>query len=72
MCSRQNVMQMLFEFPNRDRNKQPISFHDPEEVVTADKTEEVLPALEKIQKAVQNGYYAAGYLFYEAAPAFDG
>ena len=37
----------------------------------ARKPEEVLPALRRVQNAVAGGLYAAGFLSYEAAPAFD-
>ena len=37
----------------------------------ADGVEEVLPALRRIQQAVDGGLYAAGFIAYEAAPAFD-
>lgn len=46
-------------------------FSDPVEVVQAARTEQVLPALRRIEEAVAAGRSAAGYLAYEAAPAFD-
>jgi para-aminobenzoate synthetase/4-amino-4-deoxychorismate lyase len=44
---------------------------DPVRVVTAHTLAEVLPALEEIEAAVSAGLYAAGFVGYEAAPAFD-
>jgi len=42
------------------------------DVVTARRHDEVLPALRKIERAcVDGGRYAAGFVSYEAAPAFD-
>jgi len=42
------------------------------EVVVARKLDEVLPALERVETAcARDGGYAAGFLSYEAAPAFD-
>ena len=32
---------------------------------------DVISALEQVEEAIGQGYYAAGYLAYEAAPAFD-
>jgi len=46
-------------------------FLQPEKIISADKTEQIIAALEEIDNAVKQGYYAAGYLTYEAAPAFE-
>ncbi len=45
-----------------------LHFQNPEKVLTAERMEEVLPA---IAEAEQSGLYAAGFIAYEAAPAFD-
>ncbi|WP_372798426.1 chorismate-binding protein, partial [Pontiella sp.] len=45
-----------------------LHFQGPEKVVRAERMEEVLPA---IAEAEQSGLYAAGFISYEAAPAFD-
>ncbi|MDQ0155758.1 aminodeoxychorismate synthase component I [Robertmurraya andreesenii] len=60
-----------FEFINKDGDMNPLSFVAPEEIIIARTVEEVVPCLQRIQKAVESGLYAAGYLTYEAAPAFD-
>ncbi|MCP4200626.1 MAG: aminodeoxychorismate synthase component I [bacterium] len=39
--------------------------------IRAVRVEEVLPAVAEIESAAQRGLYAAGFLSYEAAPAFD-
>ncbi|WP_077213479.1 aminodeoxychorismate synthase component I [Bacillus dakarensis] len=49
----------------------PHTFSDPENIIIANTVEEVLPCLESVQHAVDKGYYAAGFLSYESAPAFD-
>ncbi|MEI7845188.1 MAG: aminodeoxychorismate synthase component I [Chloroflexota bacterium] len=42
------------------------------QIITATKLEDVLPALETVEKLVNlNNWYAAGFLSYESAPAFD-
>lgn len=41
------------------------------DAVVADRPEEVLPALCRVQKAVDAGRWAAGYVAYEAAPGLD-
>ncbi|HQU36495.1 MAG TPA: aminodeoxychorismate synthase component I, partial [Anaerolineales bacterium] len=38
---------------------------------SADQLHDVLPALREIEDAVNDGFYAAGFLSYESAPAFD-
>jgi len=48
-----------------------ILFDRPAEVLTAHRIAEVRPALARIEAAVASGRYAAGYLAYEAAGAFD-
>lgn len=55
---------------NREFHDLTICLSDPKNVITAYKMEEVIPAIQKIEKAVDEGYYAAGYLTYEAASAF--
>jgi para-aminobenzoate synthetase / 4-amino-4-deoxychorismate lyase len=49
-----------------------LQFIRPRQVVTARNLAEVAPGLSRVEKAVaQNGLYAAGFVAYEAAPAFD-
>lgn len=57
---------LVFDFANK-----PLTFTNPIKVITAHTIEEVLPCFEQIQVAIENGYYVAGYLSYEGAPAFD-
>lgn len=54
------------------RGKQWLWFSQPWQIITARRSEEVLPALQALEAAVNNRHlYAAGFLSYEAAPAFD-
>ncbi len=49
-----------------------LSFRSPRRIVTTRRFEEVSARLDAIEAAVENeGLYAAGFLSYEAAPAFD-
>lgn len=49
-----------------------LHFRNPYRLVIAESLEEVLPALREIEKLAQvNDWYAAGFLSYEAAHAFD-
>ncbi|HET6445434.1 MAG TPA: aminodeoxychorismate synthase component I [candidate division Zixibacteria bacterium] len=49
-----------------------LRFRDPEEVISVNSIDGVMPALEKIDQIVNaRGLYAAGFICYEASPAFD-
>ncbi len=48
-----------------------IEFVDPVETIFTCRLSEVLPALRRVEEAVGRGLYAAGFVAYEAAPAFD-
>jgi len=49
-----------------------LHFHNPRRIISAHRIEEVIPALNVIEKTVnKDGLYAAGFIAYEAAPAFD-
>src|SRR3990172_6368373 len=49
-----------------------LHFSEPHHIIIAEKLEEVLPALREIERRVRaSGYYAAGFLSYEAASAFE-
>ncbi|MGM8213733.1 chorismate-binding protein [Virgibacillus sp. W0430] len=63
---------LYFNFKNSEqKTTTPLLFKNPIKIVTAVNVEEVLASLSQIQEAVNKGYYAAGYIAYEAAPAFD-
>ncbi|GAB3804170.1 aminodeoxychorismate synthase component I [Virgibacillus kimchii] len=62
---------LQFDFIDDQGNKRPFLFKNPETVILAETADEVVPALKKVQNAVNKGFYAAGYLSYEASPAFD-
>ena len=48
-----------------------LRFEQPVEIISARSIEEVRPALASIERAAARGFYAAGFVAYEAAPAFD-
>ena len=48
-----------------------LHFTNPQRIISADQLHDVLPALREIEDAVNDGFYAAGFLSYESAPAFD-
>lgn len=62
---------LSFEFANRSGEVKPLTFCNPQKIIIANTIEEILPSFQLIEEAIQQGYYAAGYLSYESAPAFD-
>jgi para-aminobenzoate synthetase/4-amino-4-deoxychorismate lyase len=58
----------LFESYNGGRS---FYFADCVEEISATKHEQIVPALRRVEAAVQTGLHAAGFLSYEAAPAFE-
>ncbi|MGQ0602415.1 MAG: aminodeoxychorismate synthase component I [Anaerolineales bacterium] len=48
-----------------------LHFREPRVVIEARTLAEVLPALRRVEAATQGGAWAAGFIAYEAAPAFD-
>ncbi|WP_409295239.1 aminodeoxychorismate synthase component I [Peribacillus sp. SCS-26] len=62
---------LLFEFTDGNGRKSPALFKDPVDIIETSREEEVLDKLRLVESYAANGMYAAGYLAYEAAPAFD-
>lgn len=62
---------LSFEFASSDGEIIPRTFRNPVKVIRAEQVDDVIPALRDVQEAVDAGWYAAGFLSYEAAPAFD-
>jgi para-aminobenzoate synthetase/4-amino-4-deoxychorismate lyase len=65
---------LLFSFsetPDGTPASKPLVFTRAVEVVTAHHPAEVIPALNRVKAASEQGLYAAGFVAYEAAPAFD-
>jgi para-aminobenzoate synthetase/4-amino-4-deoxychorismate lyase len=53
-------------------NDEWLYFANPHQIITAEKLEDVLPALREVEKLIAvNDWHAAGFLSYEAASAFD-
>lgn len=53
------------------RGARSLRFADFQRVLRADTLDEVRPVLAAVQRAVDEGLHAAGFVAYEAAPAFD-
>ena len=62
---------LVFEFAASQGEIKPLLFRKPHKVVAAYTVNEVLPCFELVQEEVNKGYYAAGFLSYESATAFD-
>jgi len=66
-------MEPTVRFDSLDPRRGPRSFRFAafRSVVRADAVDDVLPALRSVEDAVADGLHAAGFVAYEAAPAFD-
>ncbi len=62
-------MQARFDF--NPANRSPLLFRSPDRVVVARTVAEVPAAMAAVDEGLRRGLYAAGYVAYEAAPAFD-
>lgn len=62
---------LTFDFASSNGEVTPLTFKNPLKTIVANTVEEVLPCFQFIQEAIEKGYYAAGYVSYESAPAFD-
>ena len=73
-CMHENSPILIFDFADPlvpGSGTRRLAFTHPERVIKARSLAEVRPALREIQEATRNGFYAAGMICYEAAPAFD-
>lgn len=62
---------LFYEFRDRLGNNNPMVFSNPEKVLQTYNLEEVPTIFQQLEDYTKKGYYAAGYVAYEAAPAFD-
>lgn len=60
-----------FHFQNDILSQERIAFSEPIRIFETDEVDEIPQLIEEIESYVNKGYYAAGYLSYEAAPAFN-
>ena len=66
-----HVPSMVFDFESATSTPQRLHFSKPCALELAWQADEVLPALQRIEQAVQQGAWAAGYIAYEAAAGLD-
>ncbi|QXE02441.1 aminodeoxychorismate synthase component I [Terribacillus sp. DMT04] len=64
-------MYAYFNFADAAGQTQHRQFIEQYTLLTAHTIDEVIPCLEQVQAYTERGYYAAGFLSYEAAGAFD-
>jgi para-aminobenzoate synthetase / 4-amino-4-deoxychorismate lyase len=64
-------IRLVLDFPLRGDEPQRLCFKRPLEIIEALTLEGVRPALRAVERATARGFYAAGFVCYEAAPAFD-
>jgi para-aminobenzoate synthetase/4-amino-4-deoxychorismate lyase len=64
-------MRLRFDFAEADGARVPVEFAHPHRVIVARTIDEVRPAMRAVEQAVAAGSYAAGFVAYEAASAFD-
>jgi para-aminobenzoate synthetase/4-amino-4-deoxychorismate lyase len=62
---------LRFDFADTLGLPGPVCFAQPERVIVAHRESEVSDALRAVEEGTRQGFYAAGYVAYEAAPAFD-
>jgi para-aminobenzoate synthetase/4-amino-4-deoxychorismate lyase len=62
---------LRFDFPDAAGKPHPVLFADPLDVIVARHVDDVLPAMRRVDAALDAGCYAAGFVSYEAAPGFD-
>ncbi|PLT28630.1 aminodeoxychorismate synthase component I [Peribacillus deserti] len=65
------VPYLHFGFTDSEGIKKPMVFTHPIEIIETSQIEEVINKLKAVEKHIEEGKYAAGYLSYEAAPAFE-
>jgi len=46
-------------------------FHSPEQILTANTPSEITDIINQLEEQIKAGKHAAGFISYEAAPAFD-
>jgi para-aminobenzoate synthetase / 4-amino-4-deoxychorismate lyase len=61
-------LSIYLQFDFREMNQ---VFENPIKILTTNKLSEVKSIFDQVEDALNKGYYVAGYVSYEAAPAFD-
>lgn len=67
----QQAGKLIFDFAFDEQKKKRLVFLDPVDMIVANAKSEVISAMEKIETYTNQGYYAGGYISYEAGEGFD-
>ncbi|OEH53415.1 para-aminobenzoate synthase [Oceanobacillus sp. E9] len=67
----QQTGKLIFDFAFDEQKKKRLVFLDPVDMIVANAKSEVISAMEKIETYTNQGYYAGGYISYEAGEGFD-
>ncbi|TGB02782.1 aminodeoxychorismate synthase component I [Halobacillus salinus] len=62
---------LQFEFPDESGKQSPHTFTEPLHILTSSTIEGVQQVFQDVDCYLEEGFYVAGYVSYEAAPAFD-
>src|SRR5690606_41582276 len=63
---------LQFDFTQNLGKENAVIFSNPVDIITTNIPDEVLLSLEEVKKAVNNGFYAAGFVTYESSdPLFQ-
>lgn len=62
---------LWYQFADDKGELQSLIFQNPIRVIQANCIDDVIPCFHKVMNAVKSNHYAAGFISYEAAPAFD-
>lgn len=62
---------IYFQYLTSSGIVEPLAFSNPQKIWEVYEIDQIIPTLNEVQAYVKKGYYAAGYLSYESAPAFD-
>lgn len=62
---------LLYEFRDSEGKIEPKVFKDPVDVLQTERLEDIPAIMEAVETAIGQGFYVAGYVSYEAAPAFN-
>lgn len=62
---------LLYEFRDSEGKIEPKVFKDPVDVLQTERLEDIPAIMEAVETAIGQGLYVAGYVSYEAAPAFN-
>ncbi|GAK39367.1 aminodeoxychorismate synthase component I [Paenibacillus urinalis] len=71
MMIKEDSPYIILDFVSEEEGRQRKVFTNPIEIIEARDISEIRAALERVEQYTKEGYYAAGYVSYEAAPAFD-